>query len=150
MTFNDNYFIAGTLIQQRLREQVPGLAFVDGSRSIKEIIDRTCATPAAVVVYDGDIIKDAPGQSADLGRVQVVQQRWHIELLVHNHSSFVSGEGEREEAGQLLSQIINALSGWAPSNEHKAMRRIQAPLPTHTNDGYGYYPIKFITEIVTQ
>jgi len=145
----DNYLSAEGLIISRIQSAVPGLNFVGGSRSIKELTDRLIGTPAVIVVFAGDNIKEAPGQSADNGTVQVITQRWHIELVINNHTDFVAGTGERAEAGAFLAQIISALAGWAPSTQHREMKRVQSPMPVYV-DGYGYFPLTFQTELVTQ
>lgn len=143
----NNYFSAEQLIVERLRAEVPELAFVDGSRSVQEVVERAVPTPAALVLFGGDTLNAS--DSAGWGAIQVVDQRWLLELVIANDWAAESGTGERLEAGYLISKIIKTLAGWRPSQEHEEMRRTQASNPVYDN-GEGYYQLAFLTEVVTQ
>lgn len=143
----ENYLLAEQLIIDRLRDQVPELAFIDGSRSVQEVVSRAVPTPAALVLFGGDTVKAS--DSGAMGAIQVVDQKWLIELVVRDDWAIESGSGERLQAGFLISKVIKALAGWYPSNEHREMRRTQAAIPVY-EQGEGFYQLAFLTEVVTQ
>ncbi|OMS07801.1 hypothetical protein AQ750_04650 [Burkholderia pseudomallei] len=122
---------------------------VAGERSIKDSLDRKLATPYALVIYAGDKVLTGKNGVADLGRVQAVEQKWHIEIVVNNQTDYVGGTGERVEAGTLIAQVLSALSGYRLSPLHRELRRVNAPAVLHSPP-YGYFPLAFTTEIVTQ
>lgn len=141
----NNYLCAEPALIERLRVEVPELAFVDGSRSVNEVVNRAVPTPAALVLFGGDTIKE----SADWGATQVVHQRWVIELVVKDDWAVESGQGERLAAGLLISKVLKALAGWNPTDEHREMYRAQAAAPVNPGSGEGYYQLAFMTEIIT-
>ena len=143
----DNYLNAEQPIIDQLRAAVPMLAFVDGSRSVQSIVERTVPLPAALVIYNGDIVNEQ--ESAEMGAVNVIQQKWVVELIVRNGIGFDSGTGERTDAGQLISQVLHALSGFPPTHEHRGFYRVQGAPPLY-DQGEAYFQLAFITEILTQ
>lgn len=150
MGLAENYLCAGQLMIELLAGGVPELAAVEGSRSIKDILEGVVPTPAVLVVYQGDDIKPGDGYSAGYGEAQLVDQKWFIELIVHNHEDFTTGTGQLVEAGELMAKIMRVLAGHKLSSEHGELQRVNSSAQVQHSEGYSYYPMTYVTEVVTQ
>lgn len=146
-SFKSNYFALQLLIIERLREAVPELMFVDGSRSRQDVAERVVPLPAALVLFGGDTIQ--PRNSAGQGAIQIVTLTFVIEIVVPSNWCAVSGEGSLMQGGHLYRKVIDAFAGWEPSGEYDPMYRTQANRPIY-EDTEDYYQLAFSTEAVTQ
>jgi hypothetical protein len=94
------------------------------------------------VIYDGDRLGDSAGR----GQAQNVQQRWLVVLAARNATQGDGGAALQGEAGILLSKLLAALQGWAPSAEHRPLRRVAAPRPGYS-PAFAFYPLAFECQI---
>lgn len=140
----DDYLACGPLIIERLRVMVPEFATVSGWADYASVSESAMPTPAAYVVYDGDVQGDSAGQ----GSAQRVTQRWGVVIAVRNVSKAIPRDGIRKEAGPLMMAVLKALSGWQPDPEFRPLKRLEAPKPIYSGL-IGYFPLMFAAGIVT-
>lgn len=141
----ENWLMVGGLIEARLRDKMPELADVRQIVSLAAIEELTPAVPAALIMWDGDDITGTSGP----GAAQVVRQRWIVVLAVRSAVMSNTGGGVITEAGPLLSGMIKALSGWAPSGLMRPMVRVSGIKPGFFA-GYGFYPLTYTTTLVAR
>lgn len=133
-------FSAWQPILDRVKAQVPGLKAVLPAWDLASIEERSQVCPAAFVLLDHEL----PIDSADKGAKQMVAQRFLVVLSLRNAQDTLGGTGIRNEAGTLLRGIAAALSGWAPTPDHRPLKRIGGPRNLYT-PGYAYLPLGFET-----
>lgn len=155
-SFTD-WFQLGPAIQDRLRDpsQVLNLADVGGLAALadalagakdSEIAQRVSALyprcPAAAVGYDGDLIQyDTDGGGHGLA------QRWLVVLVVRHAGDTAKNETVQAEAGPLILQVVQSLSGWRPSISHLGeLRHIAGPRPSY-GPGIGLFPLAFLAPV---
>lgn len=139
-----DYLAAGPLLMQRIRAAVPSVAAVLAARDLSRLAESTLQSPAVFVVYDGDRLGDAAGR----GGARIVHQRWLVVLAVRNATQSDGGAALTNEAGPLLSALIEALQGWAPSDDFRPLVRIAAPLPGFS-PAFAFYPLAFEAALIT-
>lgn len=147
-----DYLAAGPLIQARIRDLVRDIQRVD---ELADLLDQLNAEnglgnltsgkmPAAFVGYDGD----APGDVAGDGIGHVRQQSWMVVLAVASARRQDTGAGVLRSAGPLLTQLIRALSGYAPEGFLPLIPQ-PAPRPGY-RDGVGFFPLSFSTAVAIE
>lgn len=137
MSLPADYFDVAAAIVERLRERVPVLRSVRTASSLAEIPYMTPDAPAAIVCWDGDALSEP----ADC--LQPLTQRWIVALTVRSARDLEGGSGVLEDAGPLLSIVIDALAGFRPDVPGAGrLRRIEAPRPVF-DAGYGLFPLAF-------
>lgn len=141
-----NYLAAEALLIERLHATVSGVRKIYSAAELAGVEEQAQTTPALHVVYSGDVLDD----SAARGRGQVVAQEWLVVTAVRNARDQQGGVAAREDAGPLLTQVIEALSGWSPGPGFDPLRRINAPRPAYRPGGYAYFPLGFSTKVITQ
>jgi len=139
-----DYLAAGPLLMQRIRAAVPGVAAVLAARDLSRLAESTLQSPAVFVVYDGDRLGDAAGR----GGARIVHQRWLVVLAVRNATQADGGTALAHDAGPLLSGLIEALQGWAPSADFRPLYRSNAP-PPDFSPSFGFYPLAFEAALIT-
>ncbi len=139
-----DYLSAGAAIVARLEAWLPGVSAVRQAPSRAAVNESALGSLAVLVVYDGDRLGDEAGR----GRAQIVHQQWLVLLAVRHAAQGDGGAAQAALAGPLLSRLLEALSGWPPSPEHRPLIRIAAPRPAHT-PGFTYYPLAFETAVST-
>ena len=149
MDATDNDLAAVDLIIEILRNEMPELEYVGGAESLHEIESRTVLTPAVLVLFDNEELKQSPGYVADEGGVQLAVQKIHLELVVTNHEDMVTGDGLRQEAGVLRAKVRKLLSGRTLGPGFDPLIRTNSPKALH-EPGRSYYPLTFTTTVVYQ
>ncbi len=139
-----DYLAAGALIVARLTTWLPGVSAVRQAAARQAVNESALGAMTVLVVYDGDRLGDEAGR----GRAQIVHQQWLVLLAVRHATQGDGGAAQASLAGPLLSRLLEALSGWAPSAEHRPLTRISAPRPVHT-PGFTYYPLAFECAVST-
>jgi len=139
-----DYLAAGPLIMQRIRDAVADIAAVLPARDLSRLAESELQSPAVFVVYDGDRLGDAAGR----GGARIVHQRWLVVLAVRNAAQSDGGAALTGDAGPLLSDLLEALQGWAPSVDHRPLYRVAAPLPGYS-PAFGFYPLAFEAALIT-
>lgn len=142
----DNHLALEGLLIERLKSAVPEFRGVLGMADLAAMQESSQVTPSAHVIYQGDTVPS--GNSAGQGSAQVVVQTWLVVVAVRSARDTRGGSGAREEAGALMTRVIQALSGWMPGPEFRPMQRVNAPRPGF-NAGFGYFPLAFETRFVT-
>lgn len=143
-----DYLAAEAAIIGRLKEQVAGFAGVLGAGDLGAVEEKSQQTPAAHVLYDGDVVAGGGDGRGGNNAAQMVMQRWMVVVAVRNARDPLGGTGARADAGPLITGVIRALSGWAPTEFHRPLRRVQAPRPGY-NKGFAYFPLVFEGQILT-
>lgn len=143
-----NYLEAEQLIKAKLETELASNSpkvHVKTAADIAGIEEDSQRTPAVYIVYDGDTV----GEDAGYGQSNIVKQRYMAVITVRNKSTIRSGEKTREDAGELLSQVISILSGWKPGNGYSELKRVDS-IPPGYSAGFGYFPVAFeITKVTT-
>lgn len=73
---------------------------------------------------------------------------WLVIAVVRNARQNAGAAPIQGEAGDLLAESIGALDGWRCPDTSKNMEAIDPP-PTLIADGFGYFPLAFAVEVVT-
>jgi hypothetical protein len=135
----DDYLSAEDLLTARI-QAVTGIVSVLSAASLPGLAETAQKTPCVHVLYDGDRIGE--GKNA-----QIIHQRWLAVLAIRNARD-ATGQASREQAGPLLSALIQQLQGWKPSPQHGLLVRIEAPEPAYTPN-FAYFPLAFETALAT-
>jgi len=133
-----NYLALGELLIKRL-EEITEFADVLSSEQLSQVTEENQSTPAAHVVYLGDVV-DATKQG---GVVSKVKQRWMVAIAVQTFD----GNDTQQEAGELMGKVFEKLQGWKPALEFTNLHRESAGTPPLYKNGYGYFPLLFTTHM---
>lgn len=135
----DNHLALEALLIERIKSAVPEFRDVFGMADLAAMQESSQVTPAAHVIYQGDAI---PSGSNTSQKLTLVEQTWLVVVTVRSARDTRAGSGAREEAGGLISRVIEALSNWQPAPEFRPLVRVNAPRPGF-NAGFGYFPLAF-------
>lgn len=139
-----NYLAAEAPIIDKIRAAMPELVGVFAPSDLAGVTEGQQLTPAVHVVYYGDRVVEGSGRSYD-GAVQTVDQLWYAILVVRN-SKQVPQAIVRQDAGPLAHKLLKSLQGFAPTQAHSPLRRVDGVPPGFKN-GFGYLPFLFSTRI---
>lgn len=142
----DNYLSAEQPIIDRITALVPGLVGVYHAADLDGVADKKQFAPAVHVLYKGDRVVEGQGGRSTTGERQCVDQFWYVVLAVRNSRQAATGEPVRLDAGPLLTLILRALQGWAPTVEHSPLKRTSG-VDAGFSAGYLYIPLLFTTRI---
>lgn len=141
-----DYLFLEEVFIQRIRDKVTGLLFVGGIPDVQVLEDQQQYSPAVYVIYLGDAIGTGAASRGGPGsRVQKVEQHWAFVLALTAADATGTGEQARRQAGPLLGQLIEAITGWQPTPDTAALQRAARQAPVSYSDGYFYYPLVFTT-----
>jgi len=143
-----DYLFLEPLLIERVRAEVAGLALVGGVPDLASVAERQQLSPAVYLIYLGDELGTGPKAQGGLGQVQTVSQLWAAVLALYCADPNGEGSGARREAGPLLGQLLNALTGWTARADVTPLTRRQGPSEVAYADGYFYYPLVFQTSFV--
>lgn len=144
-----DYLMAEQAIIERLQAQLTELRAVYAVADTATLTEAQQQTPNAQVFYHRDVVDSTPGGQRGQGRAQLVHQIFCVVLAVRNVRDVRGGTGARNEAGPILTRIIQALAGWKPSEHHDALRRVTPPIAVAYETGFRYYPLAFDATLVT-
>lgn len=129
MSLPVNYLEVETLLLARIAAQLnvaegdgSDLQKVGGVVEFEATLESDGPYPSAYVLYDGEEI-DPKGHD---GRRMMATHRWQVCLLTHPAITPETGAASLVATGTLLSQLIDAISGWTPAAGYRAMKRVQA------------------------
>jgi hypothetical protein len=128
------------VIIQRLTDEVPDLAEVGAAGKLDEVLRNGEPTPAAYVLFTGDL--DLPGMP---GRYL---QQWQVVLITRPALS--DADESLAEPGRLLSLIKRALfrTGWCPADNVQAPERVYSIAePAIYENGLAYFTVSFTFEL---
>jgi hypothetical protein len=148
-----DYLQAGSLIEARIRSATSNIKRVSPLGNLYSLLEeepqRMAAhisgqLPKAFVGFDGEI----PGDVAGDGFTHLVAQRWLVVLAVGNYRNADTAQGVTADAGPLLSELVQALTGWTPMGFTR-LERQAAPRPGYLA-GVGFFPLVFATTLVVE
>lgn len=138
MIIND-FFSCGKLMLERLKESC-GFSHYEFVQTGIQANEFTSFSPAALVVYKGFEPNDQRGSAI------LLQQRWSVIVVVRSLYAHQTGEGVRDEAGILISNVIKNIVGWQPAKEFRPMR-LERGEPPWFMPGVGFYPVTFSVQL---
>lgn len=135
----NDYLFLQPLLAGRIRDSVPGLAFVGGLPDLLDVAADQRPSPAVYVSYLGDGAPGAsPAQSTGRG-IRMVSQYWSV-LLAERKAADPTQE---QAAGPLLAKLISSLTEWNPSSMARPLVRTAQQPPAIYRDGIFLYPLVF-------
>lgn len=143
-----DYLVLEDLLVERLRDKLPDLKAILTATDLADVQAQRLTQPAAHVIYLGDEVDQGAGNQSGSGIAQAVTQQWMVVLVVKFAGAISNGKGNRRIAGPLITQLLQALSGWQPNAPLTPLKRINAPKVGYEN-GFAYYPFAFKTTYLT-
>ncbi|MEO5377702.1 MAG: hypothetical protein H7832_07975 [Magnetococcus sp. DMHC-6] len=91
-----------------------------------------------------------PVRTVGRGRTILVEQRWVLLVLVKSVQGVLSGEGAREAAGPLISQVIQSMAGWKPEGDRFMPFQWERSnyMVEYAAGGFIFFPLLFSTQFV--
>lgn len=138
----ENYLALEPLIIDRLRDEIRCIDNIFSGADLASVKGCSQIVPALHVLYMGDRIPGGEGSSACDGADQVLTQLWAVVVAVNNVTGILDGSEARQEAGPLISQVLETLQGWKPAQGFRALKRTTGPGPNYV-EGFFYMPLVF-------
>lgn len=135
---------SGPLIEARLLELCPAAeGNVFSTADLKGVVEAKQVTPALhVVIHSYKPVEDTHG----------ADNRWRetwLVIAVVKHVRQNAGAGAiRDAAPQILKEALAALDGWKCPGTVNLVRAVAPPDPLITA-GFGYFPLAFSVQVVT-
>ena len=137
----DNFFSAGDLIVQRLKNVITAPAVIriapNQEWALANVLDRAIS----VIYWDDQPTSDSAGN----GKYQTSEQYWLIVISLKNAQNV--GNAARQEVGSLVVDVLQALQGYDLSINHKSLVRRRCPLRNPDKGIYVHVPLMFSTAI---
>lgn len=135
---------AGPLIESRLKAKCPAAGDnVFSTADLAGVKEKSQTTPALhVVLHSYQPASDDNGSSSRWREI------WLIVAVVKNVRQGVGAQAVRDDAAALLAETVAALDGWRCAGTVGLVRAIAPPQPMIT-DGFGYFPLAFEVQTVT-
>lgn len=133
-----NYLALEPLLISRIKE-IALFNDVLTSEQLSKVAEDNQSTPAAHVVYLGDVVDD----TKQGGVVSKIKQKWMVVIAVQTFD----GSQTLIEAGELMGAVFEKLQGWKPSPDLTNLHRESAGTPPLYRNGYGYFPLLFTTHM---
>lgn len=135
---------AGPLIEARLKAKCPTAGDnVFSTADLVGVKEKSQVTPALhVVLHSYQPLSDDDGSSSRWREI------WLVVVVVKNARQNVGAQAVRNEAPPLLAEVVAALDGWRCPGCIGLVRAIDPPAPLIT-DGFGYFPLAFATQVVS-
>lgn len=137
-----NHLDLEPLLIDRLKAQVPAALDVLSAADLPAVGEQALRTPALHLYYLGDAFEDRAVQGADLE----VEQTWGVVLVVRH---LRGPAAQRDQAGEMMTSVIQALQGWEPSPRHGRLQRTNAPAPLYGDGGTLFLPLYFTCRVLT-
>jgi hypothetical protein len=136
-----DFFAAELPLLERLKAKVPTAATVVSGVDMAGLQKMPFALPAIYVMFNEYRVTQ---QQILTGKVQV-EEVWLIVVAARNLVTAQTGLTARQEAGPLLAQIIQAISGWMPEDSlyESPFKLIQGAPRWWYHDGLLHYPLAF-------
>ena len=127
----------GTVIVQRLREQVPDLRAVLKVNEFDATLTTPKQLPAAIVLLDALRVT----QKRDVYTQPLnCEQDWMVAIAVR--SARADADAASAQVGALLPQVVAALHGFVPAGSPRGFAWRTGPRPSYGAD-VSYYPLLF-------
>lgn len=140
-----NFFQAQNDLVGRLKEKVPLVKEVFTSNSVATLVTNTPKiTPCIYLIYDGYFLDQK--MSASELKTQMVHQRWIVMVVTRNQSLGLlqGGADSKDMAGDVLTQVIEAVLGWKPPTSSRVFRLADGSKPMYSEEGVDYTPLTFV------
>lgn len=136
---------SGPAIEARLKAKCPTAGDnVFSAESLAGVKEKTQVTPALhVVLHSYQPLSDDEGSSSRWREI------WLVVAVVKNARQNIGTQGVRQAAAALLAEAMAALDGWRCPGTIGLVRAIAPPAPLIT-DGFGYFPLAFEVQVVTE
>lgn len=143
---SSNLMALEPVLLTRLSEQLATLSprvHVLVAADLEGVTEATQVTPAVHLVYQGYRVVE--GNSS--GRTVRLEQTWLATVATRNMKNLRTGEAARADAGQIASQVAQALMGFKPAQASKPLRLVDGPSAGFSK-GFAYLPLAFVVELV--
>lgn len=147
VTAQDDYLFLEDVFIQRIKDEVGGLAAVQGLPDLQSLDDQTAQSPSVYVIYLGDVVPQGVTAQGASKRLQRVDQRWGVVLSISVADAADDGVAARRIAGPLLAQLIDALTGWQPEGVTQNICRAPGSVPAQYENGLYLFPVVFSATI---
>ena len=127
------------LIEERLKQELSDSVLVLRAANIQGI-PRQYSQSVYVIPQALQVNEQRRGQVALAESVYVV-------AVIRNASTQLSSADSMDDAGPLMTSIVQALLGWVPADGYESLEMSNAPVPEF-EAGFGYYPLAFTTRYI--
>ncbi|QYK02798.1 phage tail terminator protein [Shewanella psychrotolerans] len=136
----DDYLVAGDALTELLAPLLANktLKKVYQANELSEVDERSQVTPAAHLLYMGDVLPD----TAQGGATTQIKQTWLVvlacRLSIHERS-----------AGELLTRTLSAIAGKTVVMDGQKLGpflRTNSPIKPRFSKSHGYYPLAFTVQ----
>lgn len=137
-----NHLDLEPLLLARIQAKVPEALDVLSAADLPAVGEQALRTPAVHVYYLGDSFDSSAVRGVDLE----VEQTWGVVIVVRH---LRGAAAQRDQAGEMMTDVIGALQGWEPSPRHGRLQRATAPAPLYGEHGILFLPIYFTCRVLT-
>lgn len=135
---------SGPLIEERLLACCPSaLSNVFVTEKLAGVAEKSQVTPALHLVLHSYRPVEDDGRGDSRWR-----EIWLVVAVQKNQRQGVGAKAVRDAAPDMLKEVLAALDGWLCPGTVSVMRAIEPPRPEITQ-GYGYFPLAFSVDVVT-
>ncbi|MBF0116464.1 MAG: hypothetical protein HQM04_15660 [Magnetococcales bacterium] len=133
----DDYLAAEPLIVARLKDQLLSNITIQSTWGMSKLQENFDTPPAVLILLE----EDRPGEVNLAGTAQKIEQVWTCIVVVKDAEN---------EAGPLISQVLQAMSGWQPDGEtFSPFRRVKSGFSHDYSPSTAFYfPLAFSTSFV--
>ena len=133
----DDYLAAEPLIVARLNDQISGNVTIQSTWGMPKLQEHFDTPPAVLILLEDD----RPGEVNLSGTAQKIEQVWTCVVVVKDAEN---------EAGPLISQVIQAMSGWQPEGTtFSPFNRVKSSFKhDYSPSATFYFPLAFSTSFV--
>lgn len=138
-----DHLAAEALIIARLKDRV-SVPHVLSVAELAGVLEEKQLTPAVQVIYAGT----TPQGGDPDGAHRIAAQSWLTVVAVRNaRQTGRSGTAIREQAGPIITQVLEALSGYRLGAGLRELRWMPGPAPAYSGV-FGYFPLRFECEFL--
>lgn len=134
-TLGENWFAAGSAILAQLQTQCPAFRRHGYAPSLDVLPRILGGVHPAVYVIPGPLAGGTPPR-----------QTWYVAVHARNVAEVAEGTGLMEEAGALVSSVLDALAHFEPGPEFSSLF-MPAEDHRHPDVGQGVYVLTYATQI---
>ncbi|MBF0161611.1 MAG: hypothetical protein HQL88_04910 [Magnetococcales bacterium] len=133
----DDYLAAEPLIVARLRDRLLSNVTVQSTWGMSKLQEHFDTPPAVLILLE----EDRPGEISLSGAAQKIEQVWTCIVVVKDAEN---------EAGPLISQVVQALNGWQPEDTaFSPFKRVKSGFSHDYSPSTAFYfPLAFSTSFV--
>lgn len=140
-----NYLLLESLLIDRIRSACPSFKAVHSASALANLDSIASQMPACFVVYEGAKVLDPDKRLADTVP-QTMLQTWQVVVAVRNVANLPQGSAQRDEAGDLIGELLPKLIHWNPANGLMPLKLV-GEMRAAYQAGVAYFPFRFETQI---